>query len=226
LIFVILSLVAIVPFTRSRTQLAALLLALSATAARRWLRPQSRIVFGALLLSAGLAFWIFIAPWAADSIDLSRMTESELAVFLLRGQTVDEFATISGRLGLWQAAVPIIMDSPFVGNGYLASRAVLQREVPWASYAHNGAVQSLLDLGVLGAILIWGLALRTFVKAARSPIGSHRVSLACGQFIFGILVFQLLTAGAGESFVGTPGFRVFVFCTCALLADRIWVATR
>ena len=104
----------------------------------------------------------------------------------------------------------------------MASRSVLLEAVPWASYAHNALLQSLLDLGLTGTVMIWGLALWALWKGASTPVGTRLETFAVGQMVFGVLVFQVLVAGAGESFVGVPGFRVFLFCICAMFAVRLW----
>lgn len=208
--------------TRARTELAALLLTLAAMGIRRWLQPRSRVALALLLVAAGLGFWVLVSPWIGDAIDVYTMSDTQIVDFVLRGQTLDEFTSVSGRVELWKRILPLVIESPVVGHGYLASRSVLQRTVYWASYAHNAPLQSLLDLGFVGTILIWGLAFRAFWLGAITPVARQREAVTVGQVIFGILVFQLLVAGAGESFVGVPGFRVFVFCVSAMLALRIW----
>lgn len=221
LVAVVVALIGVLLATRARSQLLALILTLLAMSARYRFRPSSRLAVALLLGSAGIAFWIVVAPWGMDSIDVTRMTGPELASFMLRGQTPSQFASLSGRLELWQSAWPLFLESPFLGNGYVASREALLAIVPWASYAHNGLMQSLLDLGMIGTLVLWGLAVRGVWIGARMALSTNYEAAVVEQTIFGVLCFLVLNAGAGESFAGVPGFAVYIFFVGLLVAERM-----
>ena len=60
--------------------------------------------------------------------------------------------TLSGRIGIWQAALPVVLERPFLGHSIAAfwQLEIVEQTGVWFSTAHNGFLQMLIDLGVLG----------------------------------------------------------------------------
>lgn len=77
-----------------------------------------------------------------------------LVEYLLRGQTVDQFYTFTGRTDLWAFALSELNESPLLGFGYGAARVVLIDEFFWAGTGHNLWIEAALSVGVLGAVLL------------------------------------------------------------------------
>lgn len=87
-------------------------------------------------------------------------------------------ANLTGRAPLWQASIEAIAQRPLLGYGYsgfwqAASHAVQQiwREIGWqAPSAHNGYMDTMLQLGMVGLALflwLWGRIICGAVAALR-----------------------------------------------------------
>ena len=54
-----------------------------------------------------------------------------------RGQDAKQLTGLSGRVELWEAAMPAFPERPVFGMGIMAARPILLRYASWAGYAHN-----------------------------------------------------------------------------------------
>jgi exopolysaccharide production protein ExoQ len=89
--------------------------------------------------------------------------------------------TLNGRTDLWEFIFAKIFERPWFGYGFYGFwdsgvAASLRREHPWASNAHNGFLEMILELGVVGFALFAGglirfvmMALNRIVSVARKP---------------------------------------------------------
>jgi exopolysaccharide production protein ExoQ len=93
--------------------------------------------------------------------------------------TMGRDTSLTGRMPLWQAISGIIAERPFLGHGYsgfwdATSPAVqdLWQRVGWqAPDAHNGYLDIMIQLGVVGAALyalIWARIIHLALQARRS----------------------------------------------------------
>jgi exopolysaccharide production protein ExoQ len=169
----------------------------------------------AALLIVAVALSLSLRP--DELLRAGEISGNPVLEYFYRGQSAAELATLSSRTGLWEVTTSLARSRPVVGHGYLASRIVLLREVPWAAYAHNAWFQSLLDLGVVGTALLAlllvsaGGPLRERPFSQEGPAGAAGVALA---------TFLLLGGIVGESFAGGPGLDSIVFFSAALAAAR------
>ncbi|MGB8591623.1 MAG: O-antigen ligase family protein, partial [Candidatus Acidiferrales bacterium] len=78
--------------------------------------------------------------------------------FLLRGQSTQQVQGLSGRLEVWQASFDAFLHRPWIGyGGFAGSRFVVLPGLAYqvgASSALSTYVDSLLDLGIWGPLLI------------------------------------------------------------------------
>ena len=77
--------------------------------------------------------------------------------YLLRGQTMAEAEGMSGRADMWQFAIRKISERPWTGyGGYAGGRFVVLPGLgmPGKSDVLNTMVESFIDLGVLGVIVL------------------------------------------------------------------------
>jgi len=70
--------------------------------------------------------------------------------------------SLTGRTDLWRAAMPMIMQSPILGHGYMSSRFVSESndldDFNWApSQMHNSFLEIAYTGGVIGLILLLSL---------------------------------------------------------------------
>jgi O-antigen ligase len=82
---------------------------------------------------------------------------STVSSYLLRGQSVSEAEALSGRAKLWQFAIEKILEHPWMGyGGYAGGRFVVLPGlgIPGKTDVLNTLVESVLDVGVLGALVL------------------------------------------------------------------------
>ena len=66
-----------------------------------------------------------------------------------------DLATLNGRTPLWAIAFDQIMQHPFLGVGYFASRFFLGSATTFnAGHTHNAYIETFLNLGIIGFILL------------------------------------------------------------------------
>jgi O-antigen ligase len=209
--------------TYSRTAIAAFGLAVCGMIAVKHLRlPRASAL---VAVSAVLAL-IFVNSGETLLDILQRGSESDswLGKLVFRGQTADQFSRLSNRVPLWEGVWRLFLERPLLGYGYQGSRAYLLAIMPWAGHAHNALAQSLLDLGLVGAVPIaLGLAscLSPRFLRAHGP-ASEVVGWRAGFFALGLF---LLVASANAGSFAEPGFEALVFASCVLARERIRLAT-
>lgn len=89
--------------------------------------------------------------------------------------------TLSGRSDLWEPVFSKILERPWSGYGYYGfwnggAAAKIRLMHPWASNAHNGFLEIMLDLGLFGFLVFaigfircFIMALNRIVSKAESP---------------------------------------------------------
>jgi O-antigen ligase len=216
----LLPLAAIMVAANSRGPLTALIGALGALVVFRYVRPGA-----AMALVAGCVLILLAAELSGVTFNslLNRASRSDspVAQLVLRGQTPGEFETLTGRTELWTDLVPLLVERPVSGFGYQASRELLLQIRPWAGHAHNALLQTLIDLGLIGTLLLWipvGRAL--FVRPhARAPAASFPAWQ--GATVFTWMVFSLLNAVGDPGFAGPAGYEVTIVLAAIVVAERL-----
>jgi exopolysaccharide production protein ExoQ len=143
-----------------------------------------------------------------------------IAQLLFRGQSVEELTSLTGRIQLWTDAARLGADKPLIGHGYQAARVLLLDLRPVAGYAHNALLQTALDLGLAGVLLLFVpvvCVLRAGIATGRAATADRFARIAA----FGAAVFLLLNAVTSESFAGAPGFEVLLVFTCVVVQARM-----
>lgn len=216
----IIPLVLVLLATRSRGAIFACMVTFVALCCRRYVNPwiAGCIGYGILALSAvslGLGFSLPAAMQKVLGDDTPLMT------FLLRGQATDEFLSLSGRTELWQNVHALCLARPLLGYGYIASRSLLLKVLPWAGEAHNALAESLLDVGLVGTLLVWCAFISTligsFLHTPRTP-GSSGWQHAS---IFGALLFLLVHSLVDATFAGAPGYQGLLLFATVLTHNRL-----
>jgi exopolysaccharide production protein ExoQ len=173
--------------TKSRTTLGALAVALlflvlcSVTGKQRL-----RMVGVGSLLAAGT----FSASLLFPSV-LAGLYSSQLA-----GRGTDSLSTLTGRLPLWSMALQFVAERPILGYGFYsfwtpAHIQYFSQRLDWdVPESHNGYIELLLSLGLVGLslylTLIWRACIK-FYRWARS--GNHEpMWFPVSLFIFFLLV--------------------------------------
>lgn len=206
--------------TRARGALAAFMGTLVALGLRRYVNPWlvGLVSYSALALVA-IALGLGLSPTALTQQFLDDTTP--FGSFLLRGQATDEFFSFTGRTELWQQVYALFLERPLLGYGYVASRSLLPKVLPWAGEAHNALAESLLDVGVLGTVPVWYALLRALLG---SLVQTLRASGPGGwqyALTFGALLFLLLHSLVDAAFAGAPGYQVLLLFAAASAYERL-----
>lgn len=143
----------------------------------------------------------------------------ELGDYLLRGQTVDQFYTFTGRTDLWSFALNELNEAALLGFGYGAARVVLIDAFWWAGTGHNLWIEAALSVGIVGAVLltavlVWAAA-RCLSLQRRAPGPASSVGIG--------FVAATLIGGFASTALALPGLN---FATAGLVLAGISVARR
>jgi exopolysaccharide production protein ExoQ len=128
-------------------------------------------------------------------------------------------STLTGRTGIWKLVVVSAMKSPLLGYGYRAFWTGLQGESAYITLmeqwtvpgAHNGFLESWLDLGLIGL----GMVLVTMVVAFRNGVTclSHGATPIVKWYI-SILVMTIVTNTA-EMTLMFPNYLTWIMYVLA-----------
>ena len=95
--------------------------------------------------------------------------------FLGRGETAQQIASLNGRTRLWAAAWELVQEQPLFGHGLGASRGLLFETtgrrwslgpVQQLGGGHNALINTLLDVGIVGAVALVAVIVLLGVRAA------------------------------------------------------------
>jgi len=212
-------LLAIFLATRSRGPTLALLLAVSALVLRRYARAWTIPLLGAIVTATVLV--ISAGPSLGGLMRSGASSSNPLAAFLFRWQSAQEVESLNGRADLWEGSLSLLRRQPLIGYGYQGSRQLLLDIMPWAGHAHNALMEALLDLGILGASLIWLPVGLCFFRSLTAPRNQHGDRAWCQAVILGVVTFMIVNSMGDASFAGTPTFDVFLMMGCILIQERL-----
>jgi exopolysaccharide production protein ExoQ len=155
-----------------------------------------------------------------------------LAILIIGGSTVffgnevvahavGRQTNLTGRTEIWQTVIPMV-PNPIIGAGFDSFWLGPRLERMWNLYphlylneAHNGYIQTYLDLGVIGVLLIALLLLSGYWNAVKSfrngeEFGANSLMLA---YIFTAAFYSMTEAGFREMFV------VWIFLLLAIVGS-------
>jgi exopolysaccharide production protein ExoQ len=120
---------------------------------------------------------------------------------------LDKDPTLTGRTDFWPYIIPYIYQSPLLGWGFAAFwmesnpySAEIISTIGGVNEAHNGMLQLLLDIGIVGTALFLFLWIRNLVMAVKCmngpapEIGVSSLLLLVGILIIGVSEQVLTTA--------------------------------
>jgi O-antigen ligase len=187
---------------------------------RRHLRPWAAgLVLGAMLLLSVVGLRTLAASYsdAAAAPDFT----NPVVLYVLRGQSGEEFLGLSGRTDLWDYESSLIRERPLIGHGYVASRSLMLDRFPWAGTSHGALPEVLLNCGLVGALLL-GAVVLGILTSAFSRTEARDAPGAWGQaMVLGSVVFLMVLAGANDSFAGAPGYETLVFFAAAMAHEHL-----
>jgi O-antigen ligase len=129
-----------------------------------------------------------------------------------RGGALNEILTLTGRTHVWSFVVEKATESPVYGFGYGAGKNIILHGFrnPWGrgigESAHNAFLQTLLDLGIVGAAAFSAI----FVSAAVSFLA--RPVFLRDAIVVLVLVIGILESGVSNSIEAlTPVWLLALF---------------
>jgi len=150
---------------RSRT--ASILTPLVLTLICLWFRRAQTVI----VICALCGIFALVVPY---SLAVEHVPDS-IGAYMLRGQSAEELAGLSGRTEMWSIAWKSFQDSPIFGHGYyiMTSTGFFQvwGKLQWQT-AHNAFLHVVTGLGLMGTFfLFWALAsaMRPCIAALRDP---------------------------------------------------------
>ncbi len=215
------ALLIVVLATRSRGPFVALATALAALLALRFLRTW-RAPFAMAVAAAAALYYINVGLSLSDLLTATTGTDNQVVAFLIRNQSAEQLASLTGRADLWSLAIELIRERPLFGHGYQSSRGLLLDDFSWASYAHNAFLQVLLEIGLVGGALLIVSVLMAVAITLRNRW--QRVLTWERGFLGATLVFLVINASTSESFAAAPGIELMLLFVCVLLSSPVAAA--
>jgi O-antigen ligase len=133
-----------------------------------------------------------------------------------RGQTTDQFLSLTGRDEIIRASVEFFWERPLFGHGYFSGRSAFL-EVAWgAGDAHSAIAEILVSTGLMGIIgYSWFFAVtgRQLARGFRSDSTGLFAEAAA------LAVYVLMRGVAGTAFVGSASLEVIALGWLALVVD-------
>jgi exopolysaccharide production protein ExoQ len=200
-----LPLVGIMMATHSRGPLFAFLFAALLLVIRKYLVGTRAALTSDRLLLGLLGIGLALATTA-----ITGRGQHRLRYILLRGQTTEEFVHLTGRTSLWDVAFDFILARPVFGQGFSAARDALLRVVQWGGHTHNGLLESLFSLGIVGTALLWIPALVLLGSSFLRLVKTEPSAAASLAFVAAGMVFLLLSSVSDLGFAGTASYETLM----------------
>jgi O-antigen ligase len=214
-------LTAILLMTQSRGPLLAFVVAIAALIMIRSLGPTAAAL-GIVLVSTLALVLLNLPSGAIGAVDALANSGIGPIEFLFRGQDVDAFLSMTGRMDLWAEMVPAFFEKPFLGYGYQVARIIGIEVAPWAGEAHNALIQSLIDVGLIGTLLLLLPAFSTLMTDYRTLSGPRGQGFYEARLVaarFSMVLFLLVNSIGTAGYAGVPGFEPLLLfmaiTTCA-----------
>lgn len=142
------------------------------------------VVFGGALLSS-----VIPGQWSKDVSD-----------YMKRGQSMEEFRSMTGRTYVWKRGWQEILAAPVIGRGFQADRAIIKEHI------HNTYLYALMTAGFIGGVLfviglIWSwLLFFLALKKSGSFDPKHRLFLVQAGGILAFFTIRGVTEVSGPLF--------------------------
>jgi len=151
--------------------------------------------------------------------DVGTFLENHAPAFFLRGQDAHLLTSFTGRDELWVSLLRQAFDHFWLGYGYQASRVATLEVADWAGYAHNALLQSLLDVGIVGTLLLVAAMATTLLPSLGPAVSRERISTP----VIPLMLFLLVNSITNESFAGAVGSETLAFFITVLAAAQLRV---
>jgi O-antigen ligase len=130
--------------------------------------------------------------------------------------------SLTGRTELWKAGMPMIMQSPIAGHGYMSSRFISQsndmEDFNWApSQMHNSFLEIAYTGGILGLILLLSLHYRIGTQLT-AAVKSSAAFAAAGLALYADVLMQSWVEG---SVAGKASDNFLLLMALLMMSEKI-----
>jgi O-antigen ligase len=190
---------------------------------------RTRSVLLAVYLAVLAALWfsgqtnvitrhVGLAYSAAATLVLFLLEGQGLLQYFLRGASEQALASFNGRIPVWEAAVHNLSAANkwLLGFGYGSARVILPSEVQWgAGTAHNGWVELLISIGIVGTV-----AAAVTVCVLLYHLYRMRPVDAVQRVGFAVVILMVVASGASSEALALPGvgFTLIIFFSSIVIA--------
>ena len=147
--------------------------------------------------------------------------------YLINYHQQDTGLSLTGRMELWQASFPTILENIWIGSGYVSSKfsSLTLDGIRWeAGHLHNAYLDVLYNNGVIGLgliLLINFKLITTLVQIIKKSI-THTEYHIIGVGLLSLYSFMFINAFAYVPFGGRPHNQFILFMTMYMLAQKLW----
>jgi O-antigen ligase len=141
----------------------------------------------------------FLGTYVVLAILLAAAIESTFGVYELALKLLGRDPTLTDRTDMWVDALALAQN-PLLGTGFesfwLGPRlAVMWEKWPWQpNQAHNGYIETYLNLGYIGVIILGGLLVSTFRKISQQSVHDLDFARLRMGFFVAILFYNFTEA--------------------------------
>lgn len=126
--------------------------------------------------------------------------------------------TFNGRSDVWELVISKVLERPWLGYGYYgfwttSAASNLRATYDWASNAHNGFLELLLDLGFLGFLTFVAGFIRFFVMALTRIVS---VAKKPEDYWPMQMLIIIIIVNFSEARLLTPGWNWLMYVTTSL----------
>ncbi|HEY1793798.1 MAG TPA: O-antigen ligase family protein [Opitutaceae bacterium] len=145
------------------------------------------------LRARDLRIVVVLALVAAAVVELSFNVDAPLISLLGRNETLTD------RTAVWHDALSL-SNSPIFGTGFESFWSGKRLELLWAKWwwhpnqAHDGYIETYLNLGFVGVAALLGMILATFLKITRRINGPDTFARFRMGFLFAVVVYNFTEA--------------------------------
>ena len=159
-------------------------------------------------------------------IETPQVASNRVSVYLMRGQTAEEFRSMTGRTEVYKQGLEAFADAPIVGRGQWADRLII------GQHSHNSFIQAMLNGGALGAIPYfaswlagWLLFVKLQKRSARLAPEDRLFLLECGAVMM-FFTFRAIPETTTASFAPDLLVMIAVYVYLETLWSRLKVSRR
>ena len=153
-----------------------------------------------VLLRSGIVSRRLVGTFFVVILGAGIATELTFGVYAHLIEALGRDPTLTDRTHVWTDAIAL-QDNPIFGLGFESFWLGTRVEVLWAKWwwrpiqAHNGYIETYLNLGGVGVFLLFGLLVSTFRKITRQLADNFDFACLRLAFLVAILAFNFTEAG-------------------------------